>query len=147
MRLDVEDDGFQTDVGGLPWAMVAFDAYRTTNYYTDGRVIPYEAFEVEMGGGMDLTTGVFTAPIAGIYSFTGTWRDGSTSTSADVYIRKNGSIIGYTYSHGEDYGSFGMTVLVSLAKGDTVDSYLYGGAISSSSDRYIHFTGHLIYPM
>jgi hypothetical protein len=95
---------------------------------------------------MDLGTGAFTAPVAGIYAFAGTWYDGY-STHANVLFRKNGSNIGATHSHDTDATSFGLTVLASLAEGDRVDTYLYTGAISSSSYRYIHFTGHLISPV
>jgi hypothetical protein len=148
MRLDVDEDGFQVDtLARLPKTTVAFDAYRTSGYSTPSKVIPYEVFEMQIGGGMVLSTGVFTAPIAGIYTFTGTWHDASTSTHAFVYIRKNGSTIGDTYSDTADRVSFGMTVLVSLAKGDTIETYLGGGAIYSGSTRLIHFTGHIISPM
>jgi hypothetical protein len=146
MTVDVGEDGFQTDtLARLPKTMIAFDAYRTSEYTTARTVIPYDAFEMQVGGGMNLATGVFTAPIVGVYQFTGTWRDWYTSDNANVKIRKNGAVIARTYSHTADDNSFGMTVLLSLAKGDTVESYLEDGRVYSSSDRLVHFTGHLIY--
>jgi hypothetical protein len=150
MKLDAEEDGFQIDtLARLTKTMVAFDAYRTSTDYSMGdTVIPYDEFIMQIGGGMDLSTGIFTAPIAGIYSFTGTWLDSYTTSVGDVLIRKNGSVIGNAHSYEQTVGSFGITVLVSLVEGDTVDTYLDGGAITSSSlYKYAHFTGNLIYPM
>jgi hypothetical protein len=149
MTLDVEEDGFQIDtLARLPKTMVAFDASRNSEYATVPTVIPYDAFEMQTGGGMDLATGVFTAPIAGIYAFTGTWLENSITNYARIYIRKNGSVIGATFSSGADMNSIGITVLTTLAKGDTVDTYLDIGYVASCcSGQWIHFTGYLIYPM
>jgi hypothetical protein len=151
MRLADQDDDFQIDtIARLPKTMVAFDAYRTSEI-NGQTVIPYDAFEVEMGGGMNLATGVFTAPVSGIYVFTGTWFDNSRDTDtgyAWVYIRKNGSlVIGAMHSGRTDVNSFGMTVLVSLVKGDTVATDLDNAHLFSDDHRRIHFTGQLIYPM
>jgi hypothetical protein len=142
------EDAIESKKLNVENAFIAFDVYRTSEYSTDNTIIPYEAFEMEIGGGMDLATGVFTAPTAGIYAFTGTWLDGHNTDAANVFIRKNGSVIGSTYSHTADWSSFGMTVLVSLDQGDTVDTYLRDGTVTSFSNRlYIHFIGYLIYPL
>jgi hypothetical protein len=101
---------------------------------------------MQIGGGIVLSSGVFTAPVAGIYVFTSTWLDSSDSEYATVYIRKNELAIGEADSYLADHNSFGITVLVSLARGNTVDTYLLHGQIQSGDDRWIHFTGHLIYP-
>jgi hypothetical protein len=148
MVIDVEEDGFQIDtLARFPKTMVAFDAYRITGYTINNTVIPYEGFEMQIGGGMDLATGVFTAPIAGIYEFSGTWVEDFVSFDAVVRIRKNGSIIGTAFSWSTDANSFGITVIVSLDKGTTVDTFSdNGGSINSNGNRWIHFTGHLIYP-
>jgi hypothetical protein len=148
MKMEVDEDGFQIDtLTRLPKTMVAFDAYRVTSFTAFREVIPYEAFEMQIGGGMDLLTGVFTAPVAGIYTFTGTWSDYDTEIYSWLWIRKNGREIAAAYSSETDWNSFGMTVMVSLAEGDTVDTYLYSGYVMSYEPAYTRFSGHLIYPM
>jgi hypothetical protein len=128
--------------------MVAFDVYRSTSYTQTETRIPYDGFLMQIGGGMDLSSGVFTAPVAGIYAFTGTWADYSNSDKDRIQIRKNGLVLGATFSDTTDYNSMGTTVLVSVDKGDEVYTYLSTGSVYLVDDnRYTHFTGYLIYPM
>jgi hypothetical protein len=131
--------------------MVAFEVYRIRDGYVlnNTKFIGFDAFEMQVGGGMDLATGVFTAPVAGIYSFTSTWRGNCLASSANgtwLYLRKNGSVIGTTKCTTNDDHSV-ITVLVSLIKGNTVDTFLSEGYIYSNDLRFVRFTGHLIYTM
>ena len=129
---------------------VAFDAYvkSTASDIIAPRVIKYDAFRAEIGGGMNLATGVFTAPIGGIYAFTGTWNDAYTSTSAYVYLLKNGEEIGVAaFADDSDRGSFGLSVMLELAQGDEISTELVSGVIHSFIDVNMHFTGQLLLPL
>jgi len=49
--------------------MVAFDAYRDKPFHEDQKYITFDGMKVNVGGGFDPKSGMFTAPVEGIYSF------------------------------------------------------------------------------
>lgn len=55
-------------------SMAAFFVYRNTSYGIEGSMIPYTNSQLNLGGSLDKTSGIFTAPMKGIYyfHFTGT---------------------------------------------------------------------------
>ena len=108
-------------------------------------MIPYDAFAVNVGGGMDLSSGVFTAPRDGYYFFSFMGDDNSETEYAFVFLRKNGSIVAIGVAYNMDHNTVAMSSILQLAKGDEVDVGL-DGSLFSSSLGYIHFTGHLLSP-
>ncbi|CAG0888668.1 unnamed protein product [Darwinula stevensoni] len=64
-RMDLEDtdEGFQLATGArIAEERVYFDAYRISNWSNAG-IISFEGTELNMGNGMDVNTGIFTAPL------------------------------------------------------------------------------------
>ncbi|CAG0903613.1 unnamed protein product [Darwinula stevensoni] len=127
---------------------VYFDVYRHQPYTDEGTIITYNWAEISYGGGIDRNTGIFTAPVKGIYAFhfhcllyaDQTW----------IQLRKNGVIKGA--AGGEAAGSplrhmSGQTVLVDLSVGDTFDVYLERGSAKAGTGIDIHFVGYLLQPM
>jgi hypothetical protein len=150
LSLDPSESGlFQSDtLARLPKSFVAFDAYRTTTYSTaNSVVIPYEAFQVNVGEGMSLASGVFTAPVAGVYSFSAFFLDNSATSYAIVRFRVNSVNVGSAHEATADASTVSMSLIVELSEGDKVDTYLDASAeLFSTINRLIHFTGHLLYP-
>lgn len=48
---------------------VAFFAQRNSSYGNQGSIIPYTSSHLNLGNSLDLTSGLFTVPVRGIYHF------------------------------------------------------------------------------
>merc|ERR1719312_1941199 len=84
------------------------------------------------GGGLDISTGVFTAPCAG--SYTVSWATSAKMYHGQIFLQKNGENINQSL-HYSDYGGNsvvaeqgGRTIVVYLGVGDTVQLFRGGGA-------------------
>ncbi|CAG0898617.1 unnamed protein product [Darwinula stevensoni] len=149
MDLDETDPKFQVETSALIQdGAVIFDAFRRSDYITENAVIRYESTEVNVGDAMDPNTGIFTAPIAGIYSFSFHYY---TDDFGLVHIRQNELVKAAMYTfYTSDLGEYdvpGQSVVLQLAEGDTVDVYLFFGKAMSNTDRYVHFVGYLLTPL
>ena len=115
-------------------------------------MIPYEVEQLNIGGAMNLTSGIFTAPVNGRYHFSFTsylyWNSfSSIDSSIVVYLRLKGVSIATSFAQlsGGSGGNVPIVATLNLAKGDTVDTYLgYSGSITGNIIKYIHFTGILL---
>merc|ERR1719415_281346 len=61
--------------------MVAFDAFRDKPFHEDQKYITFDGMKVNVGGAFNPDTGMFTAPVAGVYSFSfhGLTQDGTAT--------------------------------------------------------------------
>lgn len=130
-----------------------FAAKLTSNHTTDETTVVFDTVIFDNGGDYDSSTGKFTAPVAGVYSFTcfGARYYNDPTGDYQLYIQKNGtSQIGFMMTH--ESGRFthtGGTLDLSLAAGDDVkirwdcagsgNKRLYG--VSSVGAT---FAGHLV---
>ena len=94
------------------------------------------------------STGVFTAPVAGIYQFSVNLLSKTLSSYLEASIRKNNYLVSYVYDEGEtDVRSTGVaTITLKLAVNDTVSVYSNVGGIYGDSTRGLgsYFSGHLV---
>ncbi|OWF45049.1 Complement C1q-like protein 4 [Mizuhopecten yessoensis] len=84
------------------------------------QTVEFDDVVTNIGNGYDYRHGHFTAPVAGLYSFTSTVLFVASNTNTMyLAIVKNGDIVGHSYSiSGYDHGS--RTVVLPLAIGDMV---------------------------
>ena len=121
---------------------VYFFVERNTAYNSTGTVIPYEKSWLNIGGAMDLATGVFTVPVNGRYQFNFVAITNGDNTA--VILRLNGGIIARGYG-GVLYDTLTITVTANLKKGDKIETFLAAGSIFDGGNYYYtQFTGILL---
>ena len=119
---------------------VSFYVQRNSTYASAGTVIPYQVTRLNVGGHMNVATGVFIAPVNGRYHFSFTAR---SLSSTYVFLRVNGALIASSFALSVNY-NLPLVATLQLTKGDTVDVYLYGGSIYDNSAHYTQFSGFLL---
>ena len=100
--------------------------------------IPFEVETLNVGGAMNLKSGIFTAPRPGAYffSFTGM---GNAHVRFSLYV--NDSSIGSGYAP-SGYQTFSFQSTIQLNIGDKVSVRIgYGMLYEEIANRYTHFTG------
>jgi hypothetical protein len=138
--------------GYLKSANPAFYAYRTTPGNADGSYMTYDASYANLGNHMNVSAGIFTCPVAGIYTFTWGSIGRNNNNIYRYYIRKNNSQIDDVHlradntATGPEYSTGERTVMVSLVATDTIRIH-YQDSTGSDDDygyNYTYFQGHLI---
>lgn len=110
-----------------------------------GDTVTYDSTILNNGGNMDLGTGLFTAPIAGIYHFTfNTFRQQNTGTASVVFIlngieQKQRS---YDSDASGDYSPLSLATTRKMEAGDTIGVYVRQGELHGSNNT--EFTGFLV---
>ena len=100
---------------------------------------------VNIGGALDLKTGVFTAPVPGVYFFS--FDAYSNSHEGRVHLQKNGVNVGqsYDYNHGYHSQQLHLASILQLDAGDEIRVHLHTGQIyEDGNGHYTHFTGMLL---
>tara|TARA_R100000278_G_C5398420_1_gene138682 strand:- start:140 stop:643 length:504 start_codon:yes stop_codon:yes gene_type:complete len=110
----------------------------TSNPYTTTGTIKYDDIEVNQGSCYNASTGLFTAPVAGIYfAIVHHLTNSTASTDASVEIEKNNSSIANAYaSPNGEFVNLTCQTLISLSVNDTLNTNL------SSGDLYLSSSGH-----
>jgi len=131
---------------------IYFDAYRTDDYDLGGEeYLTFSGTRSNLGGGMDAKSGVFTAPMAGAYSFTihictHDMKKGLLS------LRCNGNELASFYDQNHDSNHknsmVGQSVVAELSEGDKVQVYMYThtGTMDKRSNWFTHFVGMFLRP-
>lgn len=120
--------------------------------FTINKNIVYQHVFLNLGGGYDEQTGIFTAPCSGVYSLALTLYGNavflgeklSTCASLRVNTQVVGSILERNGSDREDSAT--VFVAVKLKAGDQVAvSLLEGCFVCDDNNHYNTFTGFLLY--
>ena len=114
----------------------------------------YDESVINVGEGMNLQSGTFTAPISGYYffSFSGLGYDEDSFLYADVRFYKNGEFLFYI----RDFGSMKVTSgtfqtrnlayswITKLQEGDSINLCVFNGQLWADSYQRITFNGQLL---
>jgi len=109
-------------------------------------VIPFELERLNEGGAMKAASGIFTAPVPGIYHFQfSCTAERGDQTTLDVQIQLNGKKVGMamTSSH-ERYFSTSLTASLRLKVNDRVNLYKSDGILHDSIGHHTDFAGWLV---
>ena len=130
---------------------VHFFAQRNTEFGLSDTSITFEKAELNEGGGMDIDTGVFTAPVNGIYHFE---FSGLTSDKLNVVLRKDSADVALTaadfsFTNGNSfYSSISLATSLHLNANDQVYLYKSGDGLLYQEDTLgvsnTHFSGWLV---
>ena len=112
-------------------------------YATAKTVIPYEIEKLNIGGAMNLATGIFTAPVKGRYFFSFTALSWATNIAHYLTIRVNGAKLGTLYAPNERY-NMPISATLDLKIGDKVDMWLDSGTLDDNGGHYTFFSGILL---
>ena len=112
--------------------IAAFHAQMTTNTSpTPGQTVQFGTETLDIGSGYNPATSVYTAPMAGTYTFTWTIRVSGNNYQTELVV--NNSAKDRIISYNNNDVSTGTTV-VSLNAGDRVFVRVYTGSVSIYSD-------------
>ncbi|XP_021469682.1 uncharacterized protein LOC110530754 [Oncorhynchus mykiss] len=121
-----------------------------TGPYNTAITLVYRNIYSNIGNAYNPTTGIFTAPVRGLYLFRFyIYGEGDSSVPTTTFLHKNGYQIATAHAHQASGGinsSNGVSLLLEV--GDVVYMYLWAGRkIYDSEYRHSTFSGHLLFTM
>jgi len=148
------DPGYETRYGfvDVKSSPVHFFAVGTSEWSTAG-TMQFEKEYLNLGGGMNFASGVFTAPKPGTYAFSfkgiGYGTGPNYAGYGWVYLQRNGAhvAIGYSDIYGalkKTYATLSVHATLRLDKGDTITIRHDAGTIFSNDNSHTLFTGSLL---
>ena len=116
---------------------VHFYVQRNSIFNTPKSIIPFESARLNEGDAFSLSSGIFTAPVNGIYHFQFSAVKGLHDTYLDIILQVNGANIALAYTH-QPYSPGNIVVSLSaslrLAAGDKVNLFnLNNGGLHDST--------------
>ncbi|CAB1326706.1 unnamed protein product [Coregonus sp. 'balchen'] len=121
-----------------------------TGPFNTGITLVYRNIYSNIGNAYNPTTGIFTAPVRGLYLFRFyIYGGGDNSVPTTAALHKNGHQIAIAHAHQASGGinsSNGVSVLLEV--GDVVYMHLWAGRkIYDDGNRHSTFSGHLLFTM
>lgn len=126
---------------------VHFYVQRNSSFSTVNAVISFELARLNEGNAFDLTSGIFTVPVKGIYHFDFSAFKNGTPNVLGIYLQVNGANIGSAATLQTGTGSWDAVTLsasLRLAAGDRVNLFIDSGVLLDSFNHHTHFTGWLV---
>ena len=125
--------------------MIAFTAWSTGTFSVAGRgTLVYNHAEVNLGGGFDHITGVFTCPKPGLYIFFVNCDPANSNADLNVHIMVDGHEIAFCYAH-TTYDQGAAMATVRLTAGQKVWVKMFRDTPRQiATSGYNSFSGFLV---
>jgi len=112
-------------------------------------VVPFDIVRLNAGGAMNPATGVFTAPVNGIYHFEFFGlKSGTDPAPLYIFLQANGMEMGrsYAFDYSDTFrGLSGISSSLKLKVGDQVRIFKGLGTLHDTiNEEFTHFTGWLV---
>ena len=140
--------GMDTAVGvvDVKSSPVYYHVQRNSTYSITGTKIPFQIERLNVGGGMNIFSGIFTAPKSGIYffSFSGL-KDFPASAGVIVVLYLNSipitNALGFALN---GYFTATLSSTLGLKSGDQISLRLESGQLYDSTASYTNFNGIML---
>jgi len=109
-------------------------------------IIPFDLARLNAGGAMNVSSGVFTVPVPGIYHFEFSAVSDFPGDFSAVYLQVNGQSVAASYSTHANQSPTGtgdclsLTSYLRLKSNDRVNMYNYAGTLYDYEPYGNHFT-------
>jgi len=129
---------------------IHFYVTRVSSFNETNAVVPFELSRLNEGGAMNLTSGIFTAPVPGIYHFEFSGLKSGISKTLSVYLQVNGQITGVAYTEvtaatREIQNRISLSVSLRLNAGNRVNLLkASSNVLSDDGNHHTHFSGWLV---
>lgn len=127
--------------------IVHFYVQRNTSFTTTNAAISFELSRLNVGGAMNLTSGIFIAPVPGIYYFHFSGLKCNTVTLLVISLQVNGVSVGRSLTSQPSSGTFdaiSLTASFHLNANDRVNLYNDVGVLVDDNLYFTSFTGWLV---
>ena len=119
------------------------------NYTGGGNITSWNSVSTNVGSHFNGTTGVFTAPVAGKYLFTGTALLNNSNSAGYYYLdfEVNGGAVSrdYQYTPASTYNQYRVNAILTLSANDTVNlAAQTSGTWYALNTVYTQFFGRLL---
>jgi len=126
---------------------VHFYVQRNSKFDKDGAVIPFELARLNEGGAFNLSSGIFSVQVPGIYHFDFSAVKAYSRSYLAIFLQVNGANVGFiqtdVHERSRDVVSFSASLR--LAAGDRVNLFNAGGVLEDHRGyHFTHFSGWLV---
>ena len=107
--------------------------------------MPFEIKKLNVGNAMDMTTGIFTAPKAGIYYFAYNGIKDAYAAATDLYLQLNGNNTAVAHAtHNQGGMAMAVHATLKLQAGDKISLVLSQGVVHDFFNNFSSFVGWLL---
>ncbi|XP_041831567.1 complement C1q-like protein 4 isoform X2 [Melanotaenia boesemani] len=126
--------------------LVNAQEWTTLGPFTQDKTLEFKKVVTNVGKAYSNETGIFTAPVKGVYYFQLTGVVGSTG-ELHAGVKKNGENKFAIYQKAGTQASASNSMLLELEEGDRVFAQLWSGKTIADQGRLSTFSGFLVFPM
>ncbi len=137
------------NVGIVAKTKVHFYVQSKSKISSTTTVLTFDEEKLNVGGAMDLVTGIFTAPVSGVYSFQFSALKDLVAGDVFIYLQVNGVNVACSYANSltQQMALVPIAASLHLTAGDRVTLYKQGAGLfdDATLGKYLtQFTGSLV---